>query len=556
MVRRYLFLILLFWVQAILADVAASLRWDSPLISGQIIQSSLIISHSLSEVIDKDSFVLDDAPLQVKLIEKRTVSPEKQESVYSFSLPEKAAGLYVLPSIQFRVNGQLFQTDKVAYEVDSSSSSPIPSPEGQRKPMGATLLLEAFLEQDGPLYPGQTVDAGYRYIYNDTIELTKETLPLLQPEGFTTVGSPKARSFLRGNVMVREVRQTLKAEVSGQYAIGPSVVEGYVYRTSGGQKKYIGNKLTASAPAISVEIDSFPEEGRPASFYGAIGSDLSIRADVRGFTDVSLGEALSLTILIAGTGDIQNAPLPQLCCQPGFVGRFEEADVPVVETFKEGKKYMIVDLKPLSTSIKAIPPIEYSFFDPSTKTYKTLKTDPIPITVTAKNGQQEIAPSSKTQNATDDFWSRSSSPTSTAQEEKSLEKEGSGLFKLVFMLLVAGIMALGAYVSIFRKRSKKAQKNSPLPSQEKSVVLLEKALQSASESVLIASLQDTFLARLQELKEIPSSDTAFETIPNTGNSLRVKEFFTSLEKERFSGKKALNLEKVKKDAISLFDSLS
>ncbi|HET6204758.1 MAG TPA: BatD family protein [Planctomycetota bacterium] len=134
--------------------------------------------------------------------------------------------------------------------------------------------------------------------------------------------------------------------------------------------------MFADAPGFEVEVKDLPEEGKPEGFGGAVGNfRVEASASPR---DVKVGESLRLVFTIVGEGNLEFLEPPDLERAGGFerfrfFGRLEEKG--------EGKRQVVYDLAPLGEDATAIPSILFPFFDPEAGTYRTAKTDSIPLRV-------------------------------------------------------------------------------------------------------------------------------------------------------------------------------
>lgn len=142
---------------------------------------------------------------------------------------------------------------------------------------------------------------------------------------------------------------------------------------------------------LSIKVLPLPREGRPASFTGAVGDyHLEVSTDR---TESRVNDALSLRVSLAGQGQIRTAGQPAL---PTLVD-FRTFDPTVEETgsFQNSKlvgsrswEYVLV---PLAPGEQSIPPVVFSYFDPSAGEYRTLRSDPVPLQIARAEGP-EIPP--------------------------------------------------------------------------------------------------------------------------------------------------------------------
>lgn len=138
---------------------------------------------------------------------------------------------------------------------------------------------------------------------------------------------------------------------------------------------------TLNSQSFSIEVKSLPVAGKPDSFAGAVGN-YTFNSEIDK-SELNTNEAVTLTLTVSGTGNIELLQLPT----PVFPPDFEVYD-PKVSTsmnntaqgMKGTKKaeYLVI---PRRAGKFTIPATEFSFFNPSTETYQTLSSNAYELTV-------------------------------------------------------------------------------------------------------------------------------------------------------------------------------
>ena len=149
-------------------------------------------------------------------------------------------------------------------------------------------------------------------------------------------------------------------------------------------------QVTKSALSNPFIVHVTPLPAPPADFSGAVGNfRLSAAVDPR---MVAAGEAVTLSLSINGN------------TRPGNIGDVAPPQLPECSVFAPEKhlsvdttangivshktyKYLIV---PKQEGALLIPPLSWSYFDPSAQTYKTLKTDTLAVSVTKGSGTPSV----------------------------------------------------------------------------------------------------------------------------------------------------------------------
>jgi len=139
---------------------------------------------------------------------------------------------------------------------------------------------------------------------------------------------------------------------------------------------------------LEINVLPLPLEGKPANFSGCVGRfDMDAAMDK---SHVKTNEAVTLRIKIAGTGNIKIIPKPDLVIPADF----QQYDPKTTENIVRnndgvsGNKTFEYVLVPRFPGEQRIRPVEFSYFDPYGKVYKTLTTPEFVLTV--EKGSDEL----------------------------------------------------------------------------------------------------------------------------------------------------------------------
>ena len=164
----------------------------------------------------------------------------------------------------------------------------------------------------------------------------------------------------------------------GGYTFGPAVFKGKIFAGVDQSGRGIGKAIFAVGSASTVRVIPPPEEGRPASYIGAIGASLNVEALLDTQT-CNVGDPLKLTLAISGDFNIQNIYPPPITAQADLARNFRIYEDTVQTVTKDGKKEYVYTIRPTRAGTFELPPIEVSYYDSKERTYKTVKTEPIPV---------------------------------------------------------------------------------------------------------------------------------------------------------------------------------
>ena len=135
-----------------------------------------------------------------------------------------------------------------------------------------------------------------------------------------------------------------------------------------------------TAPAATIEVRDLPA-GAPADFSGAVGQfDLTSQVDRR---TLDAGGAVELQVAISGTGNVATVEAPALQTPPGFdvYDPKEDRDISRGAEPLRGIKTFTYTLVPQGGGTFEIPPVTWSYFDPTDDQYKTLRSAAVELTV-------------------------------------------------------------------------------------------------------------------------------------------------------------------------------
>jgi hypothetical protein len=138
--------------------------------------------------------------------------------------------------------------------------------------------------------------------------------------------------------------------------------------------------LVLHSDSTPLRIQPLPMQGRPADFSGAVGKfDLSAEASV---AKAMTGDPITLKMKITGQGNFDRVSTNGLGANAAWKSykpnaRFEPADS---DGFA-GTKVFEQTIVPTQSGSSEIPAVNFSYFDPDTRSYVTKTTGPIPIEI-------------------------------------------------------------------------------------------------------------------------------------------------------------------------------
>ena len=155
---------------------------------------------------------------------------------------------------------------------------------------------------------------------------------------------------------------------------------------NGGNYVNINKKLVT--PKLTIDVKELPE-GKPANFSGGVG-EFTISSSIS-TQELKTNDAVTIKLVISGTGNMKLINTPEI----GFPQDFEIYDPKVDNKFNltrnglAGSKVIEYLAIPRHAGTYTISPIEFSYFDLKSQSYKTLKTDAYTLNVAKGEGNSD-----------------------------------------------------------------------------------------------------------------------------------------------------------------------
>ena len=281
---------------------------------------------------------------------------------WAYELIPQKIGEVVLSDVSFSYQGVPYIANPGKIIVGAADTYTHPSTGGIHK-------VEATISKKNP-YVNEAIEYRFRYLYTTVLptrESTVTTLPKFQDFIIEKLSDEKT-----GTVKLR--RNTYHYQES-LIRIYPQNTGKILIQSSQLDLPIRSNPKILTTESIPLNVQPLPELGIPADFNGAVG-EFNITAQVDR-TRLEVRKALTLTLIITGSGNFNTVNPPRLTSLNGF--RVDPPN-PVNNNTTNNAQYTYVVI-PLKAGILKIPTINFSYFNPNKQTYQTTNTTPIPITV-------------------------------------------------------------------------------------------------------------------------------------------------------------------------------
>lgn len=306
---------------------------------------------------------------------------------------------------RIKVNGQDFKSSIVVVAAGGAGAPPPPTP-GQPAHGATRGPAQAPTPPPGGAAPGDggsfirlVTDKQKAYV-GEAISATW-FLYMNQPhDKYDTQVEPTTEGFWTEDVAIPNRR--------GGMALSEELVQGRRYQVGAALKKALfplhAGRLTITpmegeiarvdffgtavrsqhvkSTATEIEVVPLPADGRPAGFDPANVGTFSLAGHVDR-TQVATGEAVTLTLEIAGHGNLRKVAFPALPALDGWK-KYDPRTTVTIDPASgvDGTKTAEILLLPSRPGRFTLPALTLDYFDPATGRYARATTEPIQLTVT------------------------------------------------------------------------------------------------------------------------------------------------------------------------------
>ncbi len=360
----------------------------------------------------------------VRIINGQRSETIRRGTAYIYTLIPKATGLLTIPGPKVEINGQTIEgrnlmlevlpadqqdTVKMRLSVEPESVYPtqpftvtlsvtikaLPEPYASRDPLGVqskppVLSIPWATDDSLPegLEPSENAQRWLTSLHNrdDGFSINRlrssSLMSFFESNLLTFKPSPRRVTLADAagketDYWVYDFKRTFVPSRIGDYSFGPVTLQGQ-FATDARDGQMVGEAIHAAAAPVEVTIKQVPDQGRTGHYCGAIGRFDSLTATLTP-TEVRVGDPMTLTLTLTGSGSLDNLTVPDLSKMPQIAKHFKTYEG-TLETKGSTAKF-VYTLRPLDEEIQEFPPVAISYFDVKTDHYNTLESQPVPIKV-------------------------------------------------------------------------------------------------------------------------------------------------------------------------------
>jgi hypothetical protein len=314
------------------------------------------------------------------------------EKTYSYYLLPQQKGNLTIKQATIEYNGQIYKTNPIKINVTSAVEQP-KDPNDTQISADDNIYLVADISKTNP-YINEPITVVYKLYFSYNIGITN----------WRELDKPKYNDFWSQNIDIKQLvgeegmfkgekyrfvvlrKTVLYPQKSGKLVIEPLSLDIDVQlptnrRDMFGRVVVTNGNKRVSAGAKTIAVKALPEIGKPEDFSGAVGKfDFKVTPSK---TNLKNGESLDLLVSVTGSGNMKlfNLPKPVV---PSSLEMYDAVHNEKVNTNLSGMSGKISDSYTIIPQFKGnypIKPMQFSYFDLASRSYKTITSPEIMINV-------------------------------------------------------------------------------------------------------------------------------------------------------------------------------
>ena len=310
---------------------------------------------------------------------------------YRYILVPKQVGTFTIGPATMEYKGKTITSNKITLTIKKADSQPQASKD---------VFVTARVSNQTPYVNEQII---YTFKLYRRIQIANASLENPSFDGFRVEPLGKERQYEKvvngRKFAVTEIKQALFPTREGTIEIGPATIQCDVVVRTGRQRGFFDDaffgfsrtkpKLFHSSP-IAVEVKPLPTEGMTSLFSGLVG-EFSLTTSVSK-KKLEVGDTTTLTITIAGTGNIKDAQGPEFPPldyfkvyddKPAFTTKTSQNTFGGTFTIKKA-------LVPLKDGSLKVPALSFTYFNPVKGIFELSKSAPLMLMVLPSPDKEKL----------------------------------------------------------------------------------------------------------------------------------------------------------------------
>ena len=312
---------------------------------------------------------------------------------YTYFLTPKLKGKITLDQAQITINGEVYKTTPITIEVTEAVEKPN-DPNNIDYITDENIKLVAEISNSNP-YLNEGISVVYKLYFRNPISISD----------VQELESPSYGDFWSHLIKIGQVRVNTKGVYNGEpynevvwrkvvlypQKTGKLNIEPLTLNLSlsvpSNRRDLFGRRIltqgqkTITAGRRVIDVKSLPEKNKPPGFTGAVGQfDFDVILDKDA---LKASESFQATLKVKGNGNLKLFNLPKINV-PNTLEVYEPEHTENVKINLSGMDGTIEDaytIVPQYQGKYPIPPVQFSYFDPKTKNYKSVRSQDLLVDV-------------------------------------------------------------------------------------------------------------------------------------------------------------------------------
>ena len=337
---------------------------------------------------------------------------------YTYIVAATKNGTFTIPAAHATVDGKTIASNVLKITVSGNAQSQAGGGGGQRQRdddgaelrdagsriSGSDLFIKVSANKKR-VYEQEPVLLTYKVYTLVSLTQLRGDMPDLKSFYTQEVDLPQQKRFVVETVNGRPYRTctwsqyVMFPQTTGKLKIPSITFDGIVVQQNrnidpfeaffNGGSGYVEVKKKIQAPGIEIQVDPLPQ--RPAGFSGGVGQ-FSVSAQLDK-TEVKANDPIKLRVIVSGIGNLKLIKQPEVA----FPKDFDKYDAKITDKTKltangvEGSMIYDILAVPRHQGKYEIPPVEFTYFNTSTRKYETAKSEGFTLEVAKGSGSASVS---------------------------------------------------------------------------------------------------------------------------------------------------------------------
>lgn len=564
-------------ILAFLAAIFSLTAWSQPVLSAQVSSQevgeyqSFRLVYTFNQYADdlklpnfQNEFSIVSGPMTS--MQQRIINGQQSiERSWTYVIKPKRRGKFTIRPASISFKGETYSSNTITVSVISQTELDKDPNSINNKAKNFAFVVPYVSKKK--VYEGEPIYADLKLVWKSDIKQPnmedEPTFPGFFSQSIELKNARGVRNTYKGQPVIEAtIRKYLLIPKQSGMSDWPNSVITIPTGIPTGRRDWFNNPEYQFVNQVhqinwpSIEVLPLPEKGKPESFNGAVG-DFDLKVNVSR-TEVKANESISLKVTLRGEGNLKLIDVPTIDFPPGIESYDPKynSDIDFRESGFKGFKQEEYLLVPRYKGIYKINSLTFSYFNPSSKRYETVNTEPFEITVT----EGPSAPLSASGNKGDDI----STKDNVAQLGEDIrfiktefigkEKQDSNFFKnRFFWILLFGsyfgfalVLLFPVFRSWFKKDSKTEAIRGAGRKAKRRLAQSKKALQNNQPELFYSELEKAINDFVSDKFQVSKADLKREVVRKvlTENNLDAEEIdqiLSQCEMARYAPKSQVDM---------------